>query len=413
MNPLQISLIAVALVVIVAIIFYNWFQERKYRKQSREMFQPRADVLLHDSRTPASAAERIEPHLDAEPSMPRVAEPRFSTGTAPPAMPAKATMAAATPETTPETQHQPDMAALREPHPAAVAEPRPAPAMLPVAGSAVELPASPADDMIDFEVRIHAIDAIPSSAMAASIEHTRHQGKPVHWWGYARDAGQWVEISPWREDAYTEIAIALQLADRNGATSEDQLTRLCVEARQLAARFNGVAECPELAPALQRAAQLDLFCVDVDVLVGLNVVSRGNAVFSGARVAALAQAAGMALGADGVYHSRDARNESLYSLCNHESAPFSSDAAGRFSTHGVTLLFDVPRVADGLAVFDRMTALGHQLSEALGGQLVDDNIRPLTQAGIDRIRAQLAQIYARMEARGIAGGSERALRLFN
>ena len=407
MNPLQISLIAVAIVVVAAIVLYNWFQEREYRKQSREMFAPKQDVLLDAQQGAESDATRIEPYLDepsthaehAVPDTPMMlarTEPVASAGIAP----------------APIT-YQADIAALREPHVQSRSAPATVTAQPESALVADELPASPADAAIDFEISLHTTDAIPGSAMGELIERNPNNGKPVYWWGYSHFAGDWEEIASWREDAYAEIVIALQLADRNGAVSEDQLVRLCTQARQLASRFNGVAECPDIPSALHRANELDLFCVDVDVLIGLNVVSRDNKVFSGAQISELAQRAGMVLAVDGVYQCRNAANEVIYSLCNHESAPFTANAVAPFSTHGVTLLFDLPRVADGLAAFDRMTELAHQLSEQLGGQLVDDNIRPLTQAGIDKIRMQLDQIYKRMQARGIPGGSERALRLFN
>jgi FtsZ-interacting cell division protein ZipA len=79
----------------------------------------------------------------------------------------------------------------------------------------------------------------------------------------------------------------------------------------------------------------------------------------------------------------------------------------------VTLQFDVPRVPDGLKVFDGMVAFGRKLANEVGGILVDDNLRPLTDTGIEKIRMQLAQIYERMEARGVPSGSRRALRLFS
>jgi FtsZ-interacting cell division protein ZipA len=63
--------------------------------------------------------------------------------------------------------------------------------------------------------------------------------------------------------------------------------------------------------------------------------------------------------------------------------------------------------------FDGMVTLGRKLAHAAGGLLVDDNLRPLTDVGIEKIRAQLAQIYARMDARGVAAGSRLALRLFS
>jgi len=408
MNPLQISLIAVAILVVAAIVLYNWFQERKYRKQSREMFASQQDILVDAQHGVESDTARIEPYLEepamhaqhSAPGTPQMHEPPGS--------------AASVSATASPVNYQANVGMLREP-PSASSRPVSATAAAPLdaAPRVRELPASPTDAEIDFEIRLHTADPIPGSAMAEQIERSRHSGKHVYWLGYSPLAGGWEEIAGWREDAYSEIVIALQLADRNGAASEDQLVQLCTQARLLASRFNGVAECPDIPSALRRANELDLFCVDVDVLIGLNVVSRDNAVFSGAEISALAQRAGMVLGVDGVYQCRNAANEVIYSLCNHESAPFTANATTPFSTHGVTLLFDLPRVANGLAAFDRMTELAHQISGQLGGQLVDDNIRPLTQAGIDKIRTQLDQIYKRMQARGIPGGSERALRLFD
>ena len=121
----------------------------------------------------------------------------------------------------------------------------------------------------------------------------------------------------------------------------------------------------------------------------------------------------MTLEAEGVFHYRNERGVSLYSLCNHESSPFTPDGIKNMSTHGVTLLFDVPRVPDGLHVFDQMTALGRKLANSLGGMLVDDNIRPLSDAGIDKIRQQLTAIYKKMEAKQIGAGGARALKLFS
>ncbi|MDD3528723.1 MAG: cell division protein ZipA C-terminal FtsZ-binding domain-containing protein, partial [Gallionellaceae bacterium] len=110
-------------------------------------------------------------------------------------------------------------------------------------------------------------------------------------------------------------------------------------------------------------------------------------------------------GADGGFSLRDADGRLLFSL---------TDGTGgeEEPSHGITLLFDVPRVADGLAAFDRMAALGLDLAERLGGQLVDDGGRPASRASLARERQNLEAIYARMAARGIPAGGDRALRLF-
>ena len=53
------------------------------------------------------------------------------------------------------------------------------------------------------------------------------------------------------------------------------------------------------------------------------------------------------------------------------------------------------------------------LSVTLKGRLVDDNRATLTTASMDKIRQQLKDIHLAMNARDIAPGSARALRLFS
>jgi FtsZ-interacting cell division protein ZipA len=113
--------------------------------------------------------------------------------------------------------------------------------------------------------------------------------------------------------------------------------------------------------------------VDVDVLIGLNVIAQGSAPFPALQVGKLAQDAGMELSDEGVFHFRDERGESLFSLCNHDSAPFSKGKLDGMSTRGVTLLLDVPRVGDGIHV---STGWWPKKAGEFGGLLVDDNNRP-------------------------------------
>ena len=47
------------------------------------------------------------------------------------------------------------------------------------------------------------------------------------------------------------------------------------------------------------------------------------------------------------------------------------------------------------------------------GMLVDDNLRPLTDDGISKIKQQISLIYGKMDKNGIAAGSARAQRLFS
>lgn len=391
MSDLQIALLLIGGFIVVAVLLFNWAQERRYKKQADAAFQPvTRDVLLEKPAT-SKTTDRIEPGL-REPRPPH-------TGVAP--QEAASLQAAPVPRPLPRPEATPPR------HAAPAAMPPPKVAQAPV----VPIPAAPYDELIEYRVRVEG-KGILAGVFSEDINVARNLGKPARWLGYSEQGNEWEEIQPWRETFYREIQVTLQLADRNGAVQEDELNRLCEVLTATAQQHGLKIFCDDIAEALQRAQSVDHFCVDVDVLIGLNVVAQGEGAMKLPKILKEVEATGMVLGVDGAYRLLDSRGESLYSLCNHDAEPF-SPSSPQPETQAVTLQFDVPRVPDGLKVFDSMVSFGRKLANEVGGLLVDDNMRPLTDSGIDKIRQQLAGIYQRMEARGVPSGSRRALRLFS
>lgn len=391
MSDLQIGLLLIGAAIVVSVLLYNWLQERRFRRQADAAFQtPMADVLMEPGPAPREARQRVEPALRA---------PVFDAGTA------------NEPEVIePRLQVAPDLPPADGDWTAAPDSPAPSAQVRPAAPS--EPAASPYDELIEYRVRL-AGDGVEAAAFADAYQHARTLGKAVRWVGVPVGAAEWEELQPWRDVRYQQLEVSLQLADRNGAVQEDQLGALCA-LLQATAQAQGLrVACDDVDDALERAQAIDRFCVDVDVLIGLNVVARGEGALDLAAVVREAASSGMVVGADGALQLLDSRGEPLYALCNHDAEPFGEDVADGQTSHGVTLQFDVPRVPDGLKVFDGMVAFGRRIANEVGGILVDDNLRPLTDAGIEKIRSQLMHIYERMEARGVPSGSRRSLRLFS
>jgi FtsZ-interacting cell division protein ZipA len=395
MSDLQVSLLVIGAAIVVLVLVFNWFQERRFRNQADAAFQtPVADVLM---RTDAVAGlrdthNRVEPAFDADgvDDIAEINEPHLHIEISQPQ--AGALRAASD-----------DMAHAMRPTAAVQANPASPPAAAPVA---------PYDELIEYRIRLGS-EGVQANALADAFTHTRTLGKTVRWAGVPVGATQWEEVQPWRDIHYQQVVVTMQLADRNGAVLEEQLTSLC-ELMQATAQMLGMrVACDDVVEALERAQAIDRFCVDVDVLIGLNVVARGEAAVNLTRIVREAESCGMVLGMDGVFQLLDSRSEQLYALCNHDAEPFSNEVIEGQTSQGVTLQFDVPRVPDGLKVFDGMVAFGRKLANEVGGILVDDNLRPLTDTGIEKIRMQLLHIYERMEARGVPSGSRRALRLFS
>jgi hypothetical protein len=357
MSDLQISLLIIGAVVVAGVYLFNWFQERRFRRRLGAAFdEERPDVLLEPAEAPVG---RVEPQLSWT-----------GTGTLP------------------------DEA--REAQPAATAD-------LP--------PSFDADS--EYVAVIDGVAAIPQAALDEVLTRLTACGKPCRAAVLRTAAGAWQEAVRGGADHYVKAAFALQLVNRSGSVTAAQLAMFCDAVRNGAARVSAVAACPDTQAALKRARELDAFCSEVDIAIGVNIVAADGQTFTGQRIRSLAEAAGFKLEPDGLFHFRNDERHTLFTIDNHEPAPFFPEQVNRITTTGVTLLLDVPRVADGPAALDRMLELGRGLARALGGRLVDDNRVPLNEAGVARIRQQLADISSRMAAFGIEAGGPRALRLFS
>jgi FtsZ-interacting cell division protein ZipA len=79
---------------------------------------------------------------------------------------------------------------------------------------------------------------------------------------------------------------------------------------------------------------------------------------------------------------------------------------------GVTFQLDIPRTADCAEVFDVMLDIAKKMETALGGVLVDEQQRELSELHLEKINQQIKLIQDQMNARGIPSGCDTALRLF-
>lgn len=267
------------------------------------------------------------------------------------------------------------------------------------------------NERIDFIATLETPDAVPGEAISAAIvDSSANPAKAVTWEGYNGQTANWELLATVGQ--YQRLRAGLQLADRKGAASEQDLAEFRALVQGVADNLRGVCAVPEPMEALKRAQLLDSLCADVDVQIGLNLVSRGGPVL-GTRIRAFAEAHGLALESDGRLRLRDDAGLELYSLCNLDQPAFSAENMKALATNGLTLLFDVARVPGGMSTFDRYVEFARALAEALPARIVDDNRQPLDAAGLGKIRTQLQALYASMEQQGIPAGSPLALRLFS
>jgi ZipA, C-terminal FtsZ-binding domain len=400
MTELQIGLMVFGGVVIAGVYGYNMLQERRARRAAEKMF----DGGHRDALLDATALLNAKPAgMDArvEPSFGDTAIDDSDFGTRP----------------APRYDFSPEAPTLREPStvPITTGSVTSPISAISHAGAASPKPMQPAalgiDDKIDLVAVIMGNDPIAPDVLMQAMAKSRNFGKPVFWEGLQN--GHW---NPVQTDVprYKEIKIGLQLADRKGAMDELFIGQFIQLAQEFAARANGVCQIETPNGAVRRANELDQFAVSVDVEIGVNVIARSGAAFQGTKVRALAEAAGLKLDQhSGVFQSVNERGETQFVLANLEPRAFTPEQIKNLSTLGLTILLDVPRVGDGTKVFQQIMALARTLADGLGGEVVDDARKPLTNTGADAIRLQLAEIYRRMSERGIVAGSLSAQRLFS
>ena len=201
--------------------------------------------------------------------------------------------------------------------------------------------------------------------------------------------------------------------DRRGAISDGDIGTFFDGMQQLADQLGISIPLPGRSETLQRGQVLDEFCAGVDIQFGVHVVEAQGGAFAGTKLRGVCEAAGLVLGNDGAFHARDASGHNEFWVTNIGQERFDNETIKSLATHGVALMIDVPCVAQGAAVYDRLLATAHQLARGMGGVLVDVQRAPLSDAMIGGIRAKIIELQEAMIAAGIPPGSPRALKLFS
>ncbi|MCQ9379491.1 cell division protein ZipA C-terminal FtsZ-binding domain-containing protein [Methyloversatilis sp. XJ19-49] len=404
LTELQIGLIALGVAGIGAVVGYNMWQEKRHRQTAeRALGETHADVLIDP---PDAPPRRLEPTLDFD----------LSDDAAPMSDPS-ATQPVRRDEPAPMLADEP-VTDITEPLTSFAAEQT-------VAGWTDAAPAAAAIDeragaAVDgwADAQVEELITIEFEAPVAATEFqrtwndlTQTLAVTMRLRGRDEHAGRWLPLTAQTAGALSKVELAVQLADRRGALSEASVSALAHALQGVADRFLAVVHFPDVRELLGRARELDSFAASVDVQIGLNLVA-GESLISGTKLRGLAEAQGFTL-SGGQFHARDDVGNTLYTLCSLDAEQFSADTMKALQTQGVTLLLDVPTVADGARQFDRMVMVAEQFAHTLGAKVVDDNRQPLSPASLALIRGKVAEFQARMVQFGIKPGSESANRLFS
>jgi FtsZ-interacting cell division protein ZipA len=360
MSELQAALLMIGLGVIVAVYAFGWWQQRQYRRKFGTAFKSsHTDVLYQDS----GASHIVRGQQTASVQILEEALVEVNVN------------ATAT-------------ALLNE--------------------SCVLL-----DGSSDFIIELHLDEPGPPAVLDGLWQRKFDFGKPVQVCGLTLGTKKWERAIAEGQALYARFRIALQLVDRGGMVSAAKLADFRDLVLGVAKHIKADATVPDLEETHRHAVELDAFCAEVDQMVGVNLVPHGELSLFGSQILQAAALQGMTLESDGAFHLLNPHGHSLFSLINQDSKPFQHHTLETFSTPGITLLLDVPRVEDPGSQFDQMMHVAQELARELQANVVDDHRVTLSDKGLALIRARIAGVEAKMRDHGITPGSAQALRLFS
>src|SRR5688572_346 len=363
MSELQLYLLAGGAVFVAAVWAYNVWQEKKASRRAEEAFGPRpGDALFEPPRAPAPA-ERREPTLGPLPRSPGLDE------------------------TIPPTRRSAATGELE----ANIAQ------------------AARISSRIDTVAVILADDPVMSEQLEPLLALADAHDTPVHVEGIVDE--QWTPVDAVPNRSWRELRVGLQLASRRGAATEDEIERFNQAIADFAAAVGAVSQREAPMAAAQRARDLDRFCAEADIEIAINVVGQYGATLAVPRVKALALEHGLSETGSGELVSFASDGTPEFAIRRFDDSV--GKPPGTPHHTGLTFALDLPHVADPASALAEMVGVAASMAEKLGGELVDDNRRPLTEAGIASIRRSLDKVVQDMEAHGITPGSALARRLFS
>jgi len=412
MSDLQFWLIIIGVVFVACVFAYNHWQERKHRKMAERVFSSEHSDVLFDKNSQGGSQTRVDGEsMRVEPTS-EASEAHSDTPLEAPVyeplhVPLGGTDFTAQPETIDIQDAETHTAGYELPLSGAVSDEL-------LKSSATDEPSRELiDPSIDCVVRFESSETIVGGYLWQSQNQALAKlTKPVVWVGLDEHTGAWECVTANGGGDYRRLRAALLLADRRGPISDAEITLFFNGMQRLADEFLAVADLPAREEVLALAADLDRFCAGVDIQIGVNVVSV-NGSFSGTKLRGQAEAAGLELCADGMFHARDEVGNSVFTLSNLEPSSFTTSELRTLTTNGITFTLDVPRVADGGNAFDQMAKLAQHMAKALGGNVVDDNRIPLAGSALEVIRDKIVETGQQMATHGIIAGWPQARRLFS
>ncbi len=353
MSDLQMGLIALGVVILLAVVAYNWWQDRRVRRRMQAQFPPTDEDPLLGGLSSGGSVSRKEPGLGDSP----VATPVVSESAA-------------------------------------------------VARADDSDSADEVDAVCEAVIDVVFAQPVAAEQLAQAVsELIPKGGKPVRYFCELPSGQHRLGLSA--GDSCIALQLAVLLANRSGALTDIEWSRLWSAAQGLAERFDGSVEGPEQDDVVQQAESLDALCAGLDGQVGLAVQLPDALPVAHVRDTVI-DAGFVLVGRHMAWVAESGVARFTLTFDGLPAPEVRADAVGRLE-----LLLDLPNSPADAQAFSRMASVGRDLAQRFEAVLVDDQGRPVAEASDATIDKQLVGMYAQLTQAGFTPGTERTTRLFS
>jgi ZipA, C-terminal FtsZ-binding domain len=416
LDPLALGLGGLGILIILSVLIINWFQARRLRSETAQSptAAPVAPAFI-----PREGSDRMEPTLSGR-SAPAAYHGIGAQAIAddveveiPPPILARPAPVVAPTVTKPEIPAAPTRMPLDEVDIS----------LDPALADSVSLtPVGPREPTAPIDGRVHSIVKmrLPNSMSPQDaremVERVVVRFPRGAAWVWSASAGAWTSVRHGHVGilpAADAIAFSMPLATRNGAVTESTLRDWMEEIETGGRDHAAEMVYAPLHDDAKRAVELDAFCGNLDLLVGVNLMRADHSAIPGTRLRGTLEAEGFHLNEHGAFEmgSEDGQHM-LYEIRNAHGQPMTADSLRNDGVHGLSLTLDVMRVPNPVQHFDMMRTLAKRLATRLEAVMVDDRGHALTDALMQKIRGELEKRVTAARTAGIEPGSPLARTLF-
>ena len=420
LNDLTTSLLAIGIGLIVLVILFNWWQERKIRKAAEKQFSKPQDDLLMNGVEFADALDPFEESAVLIESSTKIKDvvDRYDASDVhlPDEVEFKIDLSGSDIDdelTEKVISEDPPLEGLSD-------------GLSPEldrellieneVSNVTTISTNALPDRVSRDVDLVALFFLPNQVSGERLRQFLIElvnlDKPVFAYGF--DAAQtWHSLTIEQSSfEFNKAVFSLQLADRAGPVSHDTLERFKQVVSEIAYELSAQVEWIGPHDPLTFARELDAFCLEVDQTVGFHLVNGAGGRFTGTKFRGLAETHQLYLKDDGGFYAHSPSGQAVFKLVNMENNPFTMDMLKSVALKGVSFQMEIALAENCTETFNSMVLIAKSMASALSATLVDDHQRELSDVKIEKIRQQLRLIQVQMTVKGIPPGSPVALRLF-